>query len=310
MSSQREWWAEKSEVINADLPDDLQAAAHWSNNDKELLLDFPSIRLDKSDFPKLIVVLKKFGGDLCNRRESGDYFFSFPRVVPSQAGGASGDAKSAVVPQVSQSSGGNKVAESQSDKVTAPKEPEKPVATKQPQNSCNTATSQPQPQQQPAASPAPKVEQAPKQPSPVEHFASNNCASCSDYGVTCSCKADSPHRDVCFKIMLVQQLQELNVNLAKLASRPVYRGGGKPQQARELHVDGGIRWCWNQAHTYEQAWAEDNKDSKEYADLKAKLAAAKEAGKKGVFIGDFWVFLDGYGKDAVLRKKTQQNGGK
>ena len=151
---------------------------------------------------------------------------------------------------------------------------------------------------------------SPKQPSPVTLFSGNNCSVCEDFGDKCNSRTVSgvAYRSLCLETLRVQQLQSINANLEKLTNRPVYRGGGgRSQQARELHVDGGIKWCWNQSRTYEQAWGDDNKDSKEYADLKTKLAAAKDAGKKGVFMGDFWVFLDGYGKDAVLRKKTQSD---
>ena len=314
---------ELADQIMHELPEELAAVVTVGLHEggDGLVLDYPKSLHGTADMQLLDGVVRRFGGAFVSRGKGKGSYFLVPRPrrrLPAELANEAfkqEQAKSAVpqAPQVSQpsqvsqtpqSDNCNKVTESLSNKVTQPN----------PNLAQPNATTQPP--QQSTASPqvakvdkVEKVEQVPKQPSPITQFSNNFCSVCEDSGDRCNSRTASgmAYRSLCLETLRVQTLQALSAGLEKLASRPVYKGAGKPQQTRELHVDGGVKWCWNQSRTYEQAWQEDNKDSKEYADLKAKLVAAKDAGKKGVFIGDFWVFLDGFGKDAILRKKTQDS---
>ena len=76
---------EIADKIYAELPEDLAAAAHFSVNEKqELMLDF-AVKLDKTDYPKILAIIKKYDGDFGNRKEDGiDVgFFFVPKPKPA-----------------------------------------------------------------------------------------------------------------------------------------------------------------------------------------------------------------------------------
>ena len=161
-----------------------------------------------------------------------------------------------------------------------------------PQNTVN------QPSTKPLES---KPQPAAKQESPLEVFKKRYCATCGQEGIGCD-----PEK--CVMILRVLFLDDIRENLSKLATRPVYSRSGIPQRKdppRERHVDGGVSWFWNEAHTYEKALDSENKDSKEFVALKMMLTDAATAGKKGLVVGAYWCLLDSFKKDGVLRKKAQ-----
>jgi hypothetical protein len=147
------------------------------------------------------------------------------------------------------------------------------------------------------ASPKP-AQSVPKRESPVDVFKKRYCP-------TCTLEGCDP--DKCLRILEVLFLGDIRDALDKLASRPAFRGGGgqRKDPPKERHVDGGISWFWNDAHTYEKALDAENKDSKDYVALKKMIEDAVSAGKKGLVIGEFWCFLDSFKKDGILRKKAQ-----
>ena len=72
--------------FNLSLPEDLAAATHFSFDEKgkRLLLDF-AVKLEKSDYPVVLTIVKKFNGDFGNRKEKGKDvgFFFVPKPKPA-----------------------------------------------------------------------------------------------------------------------------------------------------------------------------------------------------------------------------------
>jgi hypothetical protein len=189
----------------------------------------------------------------------------------------------------------------------------KPVALGSPASSI--ALGQPAPQSTASAVPAQNTtasspvakpaENPPKLDSPLIVFKKRYCLSCGQEGIGCD-------PDKCISILKVLFLDDVRVNLVKLADRPVYRGGGSKAASKQNHIDGGISWFWtSEKHDYEKALDVENKESREFAALKIQLTDAKSAGRKGLEINGFWCMLDAYTKDGIVRKKAVagNNGG-
>lgn len=93
--SEQSWSQKLTETIYQTLPDDLQGAAHFipDQTDTYLLLDFPGLKLDRDDYPKMFKIAKQFSGDFCNKNPNGqECYWRFPKSV---------DAKPTVVPGAS-----------------------------------------------------------------------------------------------------------------------------------------------------------------------------------------------------------------
>lgn len=163
---------------------------------------------------------------------------------------------------------------------------------------------------------AEKPQETPKQPSPITWFGSTFCAVCEDSGKCDLSTVEGKFRFAsCLQVLDLQQKQQLNVWLGKLANRPAYSRSSPPQKPLpvERHVDGGISWLWdeNRNHErYEKALESENAASQAYLALKQRLVDATTAGKKGVVDGGKWCFLSTQ-KDWVGRKpaKDFSNGG-
>lgn len=77
-----------AEKIQAELPEELAAATHFQVDDKGecLVLDF-AFKLDKTDYPLLIGIVKKYGGEFANKKVQGEDspYFVVPKPKLSAA---------------------------------------------------------------------------------------------------------------------------------------------------------------------------------------------------------------------------------
>jgi len=299
---------EQADKILHDLPEELAATLTFSLHEggDMLLLKFPPSLHGTEEMQTLDRAAKSHGAAFVSREGLGAGHYLVPKAKLKLPAAAANEA-------------------------TAQREAD--TAIKQPQNSHNAATSQPQAKASSTPEPQKPVPQPesqpqlsePKQPSPVAQFTAEYCMLCEN---TEKCDITTPegkwHRAYCLQIQDLKEQQRissalteqnrqlseqnriqaaLNANLEKLANRPAWKGGGKPQP-KETRVEGGIRWFWtNDKQEWEKASDGNNQASKEYTELKTKVEAAVKADKKGTEIDGFWVMPDGFQKDGIIRKK-------
>lgn len=282
MNKLEPWAQELADKILHDLPEELAIGALFSMHEggDALVVSYPASWTGQPEFLTLDRIVRGYGAAFVSRGK-GKSFYMVPRPKPQ--------------PSVTQ----------------APKDAN-PTAAEAPKPTPAAATSPISQPEQNTSSQAPvkrSESQTSKQHSPLQLFTRDHCGSCADNG-KCDVTTDNGrfYFAACLQIQELQQRNAIVSALQKLADRPVYsRSGSSPRKdpPRERHVDGGVSWFWNDAHTYEKALDSENKDSKEFVALKMMLTDAATAGKKGLVVGAYWCFLDSFKKDGVLRKKAQ-----
>lgn len=279
---------EIADKIQVALPAELAAATHFSVDEKgeRLLLDF-AVKLEKADYPLILALVKKFGGDFGNRKEGKqDVGFFF---VPKSALTCISD-KSANV------TNDTNVQKSSSPAPSTPAE-------------------------------EPKAPEIPKQPSPITQFASNFCNICADSGSRCNSTTVSGREvmSLCLRTVRVQVLQLINTNLEKINAKmalqvkpvvqesPAQQAAGSEKVQRstrptEGHKEDGIVWVNDvnsKGESIEKAFEKDNVQSSSYFALKDQIVAKVNAGKKGLELNGKWHWLYENGS-TIGRKPAKQ----
>jgi hypothetical protein len=272
------WAQELADKILHDLPEGLAVGTSFATHEggDALVVSYPASWEGQPEFVTFDRLVREHGAAFVSRGKGKSFYMvARPKVAPPQP-----------VPVV----------------ASTQKDAKHEVYTGIAKSSEPKSTPQPKPQDSTASMPSSKPsQQTPKKESPLGVFKKRYCSTCGQEGIGCD-------PDKCIAILKVLFIDDLREGLSKLANRPVYSSSGsspRKDPPRERHVDGGISWFWNDAHTYEKALEAENKDAKEYFALKTMLTDAASASKKGLVIGEYWCFLDSFKKDGILRKKAQ-----
>ena len=305
---------EIADKILSRLSEDLAAAAHFSTFKKGahsfLSLDF-ALKLDSSDYPRVLSIIRDFNGDFGNRKEEGKDvgFFFVPEPKPETdlslpVLAKTGNATSSTVPNLT----------AKSD--VTPKTASTPAEEKK----------DPQPQKPP---------ELPKQPSPMTQFKNNYCSVCEDLGDKCNSTTFSgrEYRKHCLETLTLQALQSINLggltqfcyqiseNIKNLKlslppspavpkqetplpkSEPVQRN----TRPVEGHKEDGIVWINDfnaKGEPIEKALEKDNEQSAHFAELLNQIDDEVRAGKKGLKINGKWYWL--YQNGTTIGRKPAQ----
>ena len=189
-----------------------------------------------------------------------------------------------------------------------------PLTQEPPASPSSTPPTQPQKPQKESQKqePNPAQQRLPKETSPVQVFLDKWCSSCSDYG-TCTpkTKAGQERMHLCLKIVhteILRVIADNTMTISKmLLQQKVDQATQQPKQPQqetvqrstrpvEGHKDQGSDITWINAlsqagDVYEKALEKDNQRSDGYAILESELIQAGNEGKKGLPVGDKWLWL-------------------
>lgn len=292
---------EIADKIQAELPEELAAATHFSVDEKErLCLDF-AVHLEKSDYPLVLAIIRKYHGDFGNRKEGGkDVGFFFvpkpkPAVLPSSIPG--------VTSNVISNSAASSSAEQTKEKapVDAKLVEEKPSeAVKSPMALANEATKKREEEERAKTQTVDRcLEQVFEKLLPV---LDSIAGSLELLAKNSEVKTASPFKTVQPQTSPQQQPQQ---------STPVQRS----TRPVEGHSENGIVWVndFNQkGEPIEKAYVKDNERSDSFSALDRDLYDVVQKGKKGLEHNGKWYWLSqNYGfnsnqskQDYIGRKKA------
>jgi hypothetical protein len=265
------------ETISAELPRDLQMAASFKPDllTGGLLLDF-AIKLDSKDYPDVLHVVKKYNGDLVNRKEKGQDIIFFAIPIPR---------------------------------------PQTPKKQETPTQQSNASVPQTQPVNAPKPAPATQpTASAPKAPiteqnngngvpslqlSPFDVYKDRYCSTCRSQS-TCTSRAECIE---ILKVLFLDDLREQRHRKPQPAAAPQNsnssNSGNSNASNGKFVVENGVIWengqtaeCKPCQKAFEHKNSKNGAPNTEYLNLQQEIISKKaKPDSKGAGFGGYWYYI-------------------